>query len=96
MIIWTIGKEQSCFLKKIGQVHKKNFDCNCPNWYLLNSNYPNYLFNFLFFSIRLAAATHAGEDLLPKGFNYDKINEIINTSITMPIEKNRFYQDLSK
>ena len=47
------------------------------------------------FSYRLAAAKHAGEDLLPKGFNYDKINEIINTSITMPIEKNRFYHDLS-
>ena len=79
-------------LKKIGQVHKKIR----LQLLLLNSNYPNYLFNFLFFSIRLAAATHAGEDLLPKGFNYDKINEIINTSITMPIEKNRFYLDLSK
>ena len=76
-------------LKKIGQVHKKIR----LQLLLLNSN---YLFNFLFFSIRLAAATHAGEDLLPKGFNYDKINEIINTSITMPIEKNRFYLDLSK
>ena len=79
-------------LKKIGQVHKKIR----LQLLLLNSNYPYYLFNFLFFSIRLAAATHAGEDLLPKGFNYDKINEIINTSITMPIEKNRFYLDLSK
>ena len=80
-------------LKKIGQVHTKKIRLQLL---LLNSNYPNYLSNFLFFSIRLAAATHAGEDLLPKGFNYDKINEIINTSITMPIEKNRFYLDLSK